>query len=135
MELAHLQEFERIDNRRDLLTDDEYFRWVHLHPQYTKVQKKKFTTQRHQYIKSRKEGDKMQQNFNARLANLARVDTKMAYAKGAVSQSKASASTLLVAAAEMTIRRNRGTPPKAAQVTSAKKITKTLSATSFGTWS
>ena len=36
-------EFERLDNRMHLLTDDEYFRWVYLHPNWTAEMKQCFT--------------------------------------------------------------------------------------------
>ena len=42
MVLANLAEFERLDNRKDVLTDDEYFRWVHLHPEWSAEVKHRF---------------------------------------------------------------------------------------------
>ena len=52
--MANLAEFERLDNRRDLLRDDEYFRWVFLHPEWNAETKQRFTNRQKKDINQEK---------------------------------------------------------------------------------
>ena len=52
--MANLAEFERLDNRRDLLSDDEYFRWVFLHPEWNAETKQRFTNRQKKDINQEK---------------------------------------------------------------------------------
>ena len=140
--MANLAEFERLDNKRDLLTDDEYFRWVYLHPEWTAETKQRFTNNRRKEIRARE--TQVQKDITNRLSQLSNVAKgsvsvakKLAYAKTPVpeeKQTRASSSKPLVDSSKVTKRRTRGKPPKPTQVQSARKLSRKSSSSSFGTW-
>ena len=69
--MANLAEFKRLDNKRDLLTDDEYFGWVYLHPEWTAETKQRFTNKRRKEIRARE--TQVQKDITIRLSNLSNV--------------------------------------------------------------
>ena len=123
--MANLAEFERLDNKRDLLPDDEYFRWVYLHPEWTAETKQRFTNKRRKEIRARE--TQVQKDISSRLSQLSNVAKggvsvakKLAYVKNPLpeNQRRASSSKPLVDSSKVTKRRTRGKPPKPTQVQS-----------------
>ena len=142
--MANLAEFERLNTKRALLTDDEYFRWVYLNPDLTAETKQRFNNKRKKDIKQREQNLKTQAQVENRLSALesvakggVSVAKKLAYAKTpkpGEKQTKASSSKPLVDSSKVTKRRTRGKPPKPTQVQSARKLSRKSSSSSFGTW-
>ena len=143
--MANLAEFERLDNKRALLTDDEYFRWVYLHPELSAQKKQRFTNKRKKEIKEREQNMETQSHLTSRLSKLEKqrmtggvtVSKKLAYAKTPKSsekQRRASSSKPLVDDSKVTKRRTKGKPPVPSKAQSARKISRKSSSSSFGTW-
>ena len=143
--MANLAEFERLDNKKALLTDDEYFRWVYLHPELTAEMKQRFNNKRKKEIKQREQNLETQTQVESRLSKLEKermkgnvsVAKKLVYAKTpktAEKQRRASSSKPLANDSKVTKRRTKGKPPKPSQVQSARKVSRKSSSSSFGRW-
>ena len=122
------------------LNDDQYFRWVYLHPQYSVREKNKYTNQRKNEIKVRKQEEKAQSKFEA-TKDL--VSSLMSSASNAASNvvthaRRASSSKPIVNASKVTVQRRgksgAGKPPKITAVASASNLKRTTSEKTFTSW-
>ena len=135
-QMAELKEFEDLDNINHItgLSDEDYFRWVFLHPQWTFQQKTRATNQRKAEIRARKKAEKAQDNLQS---TKDMVSSLMSSASNIVTKARrASSSHPIVNAAKVTVRRKgkAGKPPKITSVASTSKLKKTTSQMSFGSW-
>jgi len=133
---AELAEFEQLDNMNHVstLSDEDYFRWVFLHPQWTLRQKTKATNDRKAEIRARKKAEKEQ---DALQSTKDMVSSLMASASNVVTKARrASSSHPIVNAAKVTVRRKGKLtrPPRVSSVASTSKLNKTKSQSSFGSW-
>ena len=133
---AELAEFEQLDNINHVstLSDEDYFRWVFLHPQWTLRQKTKATNDRKAEIKARKKAEKER---DALQSTKDIVSSLMSSASNVVTKARrASSSHPIVNAAKVTVRRKGKItrPPRVSSVASTSKLKKTTSQMSFGSW-
>ena len=135
-QVAELAEFEQLDNLQHVtaLSDEDYFRWVFLHPQWTFQQKTRATNQRKAEIRARKKAEKAQDNLQS---TKDMVSSLMSSASNIVTKARrASSSHPIVNASKVTVRRKGklSRPPRVSSVASTSKLKKTTSHSSFGSW-
>jgi len=138
-QLAELAEFEQLDNLHHMstLSDDDYFRWVFLHPQWTFQQKTRATNQRKAEIRARKKAEKAEQAQDNLQSTKDMVSSLMSSAANVVTKARrASSSHPIVNASKVTVRRKGklSRPPRVSSVASTSKLKKTTSHASFGSW-
>ena len=136
---AELAEFEQLDNHQHItaLSDEDYFRWVFLHPQWTFQQKQRATNQRKAEIRARKKAAKAEQAQDSLQSTKDMVSSLMSSASNIVTKARrASSSHPIVNASKVTVRRKGKLtrPPRVSSVASTSKLKKTTSQMSFGSW-